>query len=527
MVDGGSDDTPSRRRRSGGRRGRSGGSGGAAAAPDPLADQAPFAQPRLHLEPTKAVSDDELESIHQASLRVLAETGIDVLDGKARQILADHGADVDGDRVRFDPELIESAIATAPSSFRLHAPNPAHDLTIGADHVAFGSVASAPNVAGLDGPRRTGNRFDYQNLLRLCQTFTSIHLVPGYPVEPVDVHASVRHLHAAFDAHTLTDKVFHIYSLGADRNLDGIEMARIRRGVDAATFATQPSLTTIINASSPLRYDGVMLQGIMEMSARNQVVVITPFTLAGAMAPITLAGALTLQNAEALAGVAFTQMVRPGAPVVYGGFTSNVDMRSGAPAFGTPEYLRTAMVGGQLARRYGLPYRSSNVNAANAVDAQSAYESVFSLWGAIMGGVNFLMHGAGWMEGGLHASYEKLAIDADLLHMVARALQPLIVDDATLAVEAIAEVGPAGHFFGTQHTQDRYRTEFYEPLISDWRNFESWTEAGQPTAFDRANRLAKDALARFEPPPIEDSVLAELTDYVERRVAEGGVATDY
>lgn len=481
----------------------------------------------MRLEPTRAVSDDELEAIHLASLRVLAETGIDFLNADARAILASHGAEVDGDRVRFDAELIETMVAKAPSQFHLHAPNPDHDLEIGGDYVAFGSVASAPNVAGLDGPRRSGNRADYQNLLRLCQTFTSIHLVPGYPVEPVDVHASVRHLHAAFDAHTLTDKVFHIYSLGQDRNLDGIEMARIRRGVDQATFDQQPSLTTIINASSPLRYDDVMLQGVMEMSSRNQVVVITPFTLAGAMAPITLGGALTLQNAEALAGVAFTQMVQPGSPVLYGGFTSNVDMRSGAPAFGTPEYLRTAMVGGQLARRYGLPYRSSNVNAANAVDAQSAYESVFSLWGAVMGGVNFLMHGAGWMEGGLHASYEKMAIDADLLHMVARTLQPIIIDDASLAVEAIAEVGPAGHFFGTQHTQDRYRTEFYEPLISDWRNFEAWTEAGEPTAFDKANQLVKRALAEFEAPAIDPAVLAELTDFVERRVAEGGVATDY
>lgn len=481
----------------------------------------------MRLEPTKAVSDDELEAIHLASLRVLAETGIDFLNADARTLLANHGAEVDGDRVRFDAELVEAMVAKAPSQFRLHAPNPEHDLEIGGNHVAFASVASAPNVAGLDGPRRTGNRADYQNLLRLCQTFTSIHLVPGYPVEPVDVHASVRHLHAAFDAHTLTDKVFHIYSLGRDRNLDGIEMARIRRGVDQVTFDQEPSLTTIINASSPLRYDDVMLQGVMEMSSRNQVVVITPFTLAGAMAPITLGGALTLQNAEALAGIAFTQMVRPGSPVIYGGFTSNVDMRSGAPAFGTPEYLRTAMVGGQLARRYGLPYRSSNVNAANAVDAQAAYESVFALWGAVMGGVNFLMHGAGWMEGGLHASYEKMAIDADMLHMVARSLQPIIIDDASLAVEAIAEVGPAGHFFGTQHTQDRYRTEFYEPLISDWRNFEAWTEAGEPTAFDKANTLVKRALAEFEAPPIDEAVVSELTEFVERRVAEGGVETDF
>lgn len=481
----------------------------------------------MRLAPTRAVSDDELESIHLASLRVLEETGIDFLDVEARRILAHHGAEVSGDRVRFAPELVTEMVAKAPSTFRLHARNPAHVLEIGGRNVAFGSVASAPNVVGRGGPRRTGNRTDFQNLLRLCQTFTSIHFVPGYPVEPVDVHPSVRHLHATLDAYTLTDKAFHVYSLGRQRNLDAIEMTRIVRGVDHPTLDREPSLTTVINASSPLRYDNVMLQGVIEMSGRNQVVVITPFTLAGAMAPITLAGALTLQNAEALAGVAFTQMVRAGSPVVYGGFTSNVDMRSGAPAFGTPEYLRTAMVGGQLARRYDLPYRSSNVNAANAVDAQAAYESVFALWGAVMGGVNFLMHGAGWMEGGLHASYEKLVIDADLLHMVARALEPIIVDDATLAVEAIAEVGPAGHFFGTQHTQDRYRTEFYEPMVSDWRNFESWAEAGRPTAVERAGELVERALVEFEPPTIDDTSLAELRAFVDRRVSEGGVETDF
>ncbi len=492
-----------------------------------LTEQAPFAQPRMWLEPTKAVSDDELEAIHHASLRVLAETGIDFLNAEARALLAANGAEVDGDRVRFSAELIEQFVSLAPSSFSIHALNPAHDLHIGDQSVAFCSVASAPNVAGFGAPRRAGNREDYQNLLRLCQTFTSIHLVPGYPVEPIDVHASVRHLHATFDAYTLTDKVNHVYSLGKQRNLDVLEMTRIARGITEDELAEQPSLTTIINASSPLRYDDVMLQGIIEMSSRNQVVVITPFTLAGAMAPITLAGALTLQNAEALAGVAFTQMVRAGAPVVYGGFTSNVDMRSGAPAFGTPEYLRTAMVGGQLARRYGLPYRSSNVNAANAVDAQSAYESVFALWGAIMGGTNFLMHGAGWMEGGLHASYEKMVIDADLLHMVARSLQPIIVDDATLAVEAIAEVGPAGHFFGTQHTQDRYKDAFYEPLVSDWRNFETWDEAGQPTAFEKANSLAHLAIDSFTPPALDPSRREELEAFVARRVAEGGVETDF
>jgi trimethylamine--corrinoid protein Co-methyltransferase len=245
------------------------------------------------------------------------------------------------------------------------------------------------------------------------------------------------------------------------------------------------------------------------------------------MAPVTLAGALSLQNAEALAGMVFTQVVNPGAPVAYGGFTSNVDMQSGAPAFGTPEYMRTAMAGGQLARRYGVPFRSSNVCAANALDAQAAYESVFSLWGAIQGGVNVLMHGAGWMEGGLHASLSKFILDADLLAMIAEYLEPIVVNAETLAHDAIGEVGPGGHFFGVQHTQDRFRTAFYKPLLSDWRNYETWAEAGKPTADKKAADLATAYLAEYAPPAIDPAIAEELAAFTARRVAEGGVKTDF
>ena len=262
------------------------------------------------------------------------------------------------------------------------------------------------------------------------------------------------------------DKAIHCYSLGRQRNLDVLEMMRIVRGVDDATLDLEPSVFTVVNTSSPLRLDTPMSQGVIAFAERNQVVCITPFTLSGAMAPVTLAGALVEQNAEALAGIVLTQVVRAGSPVIYGGFTSNVDMQSGAPAFGTPEYMRTAMIGGQLARRYGVPYRSSNVYAANALDAQAAYESVFSLWGAIMGGVNLLMHGAGWMEGGLHASFEKMVLDAELLGMVEAFLDPVVVDDDTLALDAIAEVGPGGHFFGVGHTQSRFKTAFHKPMLS-------------------------------------------------------------
>ncbi len=473
------------------------------------------------------MSDDELESIHLASLRVLAETGMDFLHPEALRLWAEAGAEVDGDRVRIDPDLVVELVARAPAEFTLHAPNPAHDLPVGGDAVLFTAVASAPNVADRAGGRRAGNRADFADLVRLSQRLTAIHLHGGYPVEPVDVHASVRHLHATHDLLTLSDKAVHVYSLGRQRNLDCLEMVRIARGVEPERLEAEPSVHTVINCSSPLRLDTPMLEGILEYSSRNQVVILTPFTLAGAMAPVTVAGALVQQNAEALAGIAFTQLVRAGSPVVYGGFTSNVDMQSGAPAFGTPEFMMAALVGGQLARRYRVPYRSSNVCAANAIDAQAGYESVFSLWGAVMGGANLVFHGAGWMEGGLHSSFEKMVIDADLLQMVARFLQPLIVDDASLAVEAIAEVGPGGHFFGVQHTQDRYRDAFHRPMISDWRNFESWQEAGSPTALDHAERRARELLDTYDAPPMDPDVRAELDEFVERRVAEGGVETDY
>ena len=494
---------------------------------DVVGEQPPWQQPRMRFDPLRAVSDDELEAIHTASLRVLAETGIDFLDHTARRQLADAGCEVDGDRVHFDPDLVQQLVATAPAEFTLHAPDPARDLHLGGDVITYTSVASPPFVTGLGRDRRDGNRDDYRDLIRLGQILNAVHTVAGYPVEPMDLHPSVRHLHATHDMLTLSDKVPFVYSLSRQRNRDAIEMTRLARGVDHATMDDQPSLYSVINASTPLRYDTVMLHGIQEMSARNQCIVITPFTLAGAMAPVTVAGALVLQNAEALAGMAYTQVVRPGAPVIYGGFTSNVDMRSGSPAFGTPEYWQACLVGGQLARRYGVPYRSSNVNASNSVDSQSATESAIAVWGAVMGGVNLLLHGAGWLEGGLLTSFEKMVIDADLLNMVTAMLQPITVDDAALAVEAIAEVGPAGHFFGTRHTQDRYATEHFAPMVSSWTNFEMWDEGGRLESHQRAEALARTLIDAHVEPPMPAERRAALDEFVDRRVAEGGVETDY
>ncbi|MDE2018582.1 MAG: trimethylamine methyltransferase family protein, partial [Hyphomicrobiales bacterium] len=502
------------------RRGRAAGGG---------APAAPTRQPSLPFAPVKAISDDRVEAIHEASLTVLEEIGIDFLLPEARDMLRAAGAEVaaGSQRVRFPRGLVEATIGLAPERFSLHARNPARTLAIGGPAVAFCSVASAPNAADLDRGRRPGTMADFRDFIRLGQSLDAVHLWGGYPVEPADVHASIRHLDALSDMLTLSDKAIHAYSLGRPRIVDALEMVRIARGIDRETLEREPSLFTIINSSSPLRLDAPMLEGLIEMARANQVVVLTPFTLAGAMAPVTVAGALVEQNAEALAGLVMAQTARPGSPFVYGGFTSNVDMKSGAPAFGTPEYMKAALVGGQLARRYRLPYRSSNANAANSLDAQAAYESVFSLWGAIMGGVNLLMHGAGWMEGGLHASFEKMALDADLLDAVAAFLTPLDTEASELALDAIREVGPGGHFFGAAHTQERYRAAFFAPAISDWRNYESWREAGSPTAADRAQAVYKKRLADYSPPPFEPERRAALEDFVARRKAEGGVKTDF
>ena len=260
-----------------------------------------------------------------------------------------------------------------------------------------------------------------------------------------------------------------------------------------------------------------MSDGMIELASVGQPVVVTPFTLLGAMAPTTIAGALTLQNAEALAGMVLCQIVRPGTPVAYGGFTSNVDMKSGAPAFGTPEYAKATQAGAQLARRYRVPYRASSTNASNAVDAQAAYESEMSLWASVMAHTNIVNHAAGWLEGGLTASYEKLVIDAEMCQLIAEYLEPVVVDEDTLAVGAIAEVQPGGHFFGATHTLARYEDVFYKPIVSDWRNFETWHESGAHSAAQRANAIWKQLLAEYEPPPIDPGIDEALREYVAKR----------
>ena len=493
-------------------------------APDHRFVQPPWQPLRNPYPPTELVSADQLEAIHDASLTVLEELGINFLLPEARQILKAAGADVDADgpRVRFDRTLLLDAIAKAPSQFTLHARNPAHNLRFGGNQIAISSVSSPPNCSDIERGRRSGNFQDYCDFLRLTQSLNIAHLTVGHPVEPIDIDPAVRHLDSTLAKIELTDKLYSGYSLGRQRILDVIEMTRIARGLSEEQLQQEPSLFTNINANSPRQYDKPMLWGIIEMAQRNQAITITPFTLAGAMAPITLAGALVQQNAEALAGIAFVQLVNPGTPVLYGGFTSNVDMKTGSPAFGTPENAKAVLIGGQLARRYKLPYRSSNVNASNAPDAQAVYESMMSVWSAVMGHANLIHHGLGWLEGGLTASFEKFIIDAEIMQHMAEFLRPIEVTADELALDAIRAVEPGGHYFATPHTLERFETAFYRPILSDWRNFESWSEDGALDATQRAHRVYKKILAEYQPPALEPARREELQAFVARRKQAGG-----
>jgi trimethylamine--corrinoid protein Co-methyltransferase len=472
--------------------------------------------------PVEILSAEQVETVHQASLRILSEIGMEVLGDRALDALAGAGAVVDRSsrRVRLDPAQIESLVGLAPSEFTLRARNLARDVILGGANLVFCAVGGPAFVSDLDRGRRAGNIADFRDYVRLIGALDVIHQEGGGPLEPTDLPVETRHLDEYRVLATELDKTWHCLGTGRVVVDDALEVASIVRGVSRDKLAVEPALITIINTNSPLRLDGPMSDGLIEMAIHGQPVVATPFTLAGAMSPVSLAGAIAQQNAEALFMVALAQIVRPGALMVYGAFTSNVDMRTGSPAFGTPESVKSQFASGQMARRYGLPWRSSNATASPVVDAQAAYEAEMAVWGAVMAGVNLLYQGAGWLEGGLTASYEKLIIDAEILQMMAEVLQPLEVSEASLGFDAIAEAGPGGHFFGTAHTLERYETAFYRPLVSEGRNFETWQADGSRTATERANSTWKRLLAEAVPPPLDPAIIEELDAFVERRKRE-------
>ncbi len=478
--------------------------------------------------PTEPLSPEAVQAIHNGAMRILEELGIEFLNEEAIAILkASGGCTVNGENVRMDREFVMEKIALAPSQFSITPRNPDHKIIIGGKHMVFGNVSSPPNCSDLDRGRRVGDRAAMQDFLKFTQYFNCIHFAAGYPVEPQDIHASIRHLDCLYDKLTLTDKVTHGYCLGSERIEDAMEMIRIASGLTSDQFEASPHMYTNINSSSPLKHDWPMLDGLIRMTRRGQPTIVTPFTLAGAMAPITMPGAVMQSIAEALAAIVLTQCIRPGIPTVIGSFTSNVDMKTGSPAFGTPDYMRATQMAGQMARYYDLPLRSVNATAANCPDSQSSWESVFSLWASVSSGTNVVYHAAGWLEGGLCASYEKFIMDCETLQQMIAYMKPVEAAPEDLAFDTIKEVGPDGHFFGTEHTQKRYETAFYSPFLSDWSNFENWEDNGSLQTPERANKIWKGILKDFEAPPLDDAIREELADFVARRKSEGGAPTNF
>ncbi len=517
-------ESKTRKRRGGGRAGAAARRGAA------VIEQMPWNPPTNIDKPIEPLGPEGIEAVHEGAMRILEEIGIEFYNQEAIGILRKAGCTISGDNVRMDRDFVMEMVSKAPNKFTITPRNPEHQIEIGGKTILFGNVSSPPNYWDMEiGKKVPGTRRMCQDLLKLTQYFNCIHFAGGYPVEPVDIHASIRHLDVLYDKLTLTDKAMHAYSLGKERVEDVMEMVRIAGGLSHEEFEATPRMYTNINSTSPLKHDHPMIDGCLRLARRGQAIVVTPFTLAGAMAPVTMAGAVAQSLAEALCAIALFQYVRPGIPCVIGTFTSNVDMKSGAPAFGTPEYMRSTQMTGQMARYYGLPMRSSGVCAANVPDGQSVWETSNSLWAAVQSGTNMVYHAAGWLEGGLIASPEKFIMDCEILQQIQRYMQPELTatgpDD--IALEAIRSVGNDGHFFGIQHTQDRYTTAFYQPFLSDWKNFEAWEAAGGIWTAERAHRMFKEIVNNFEAPKMDEAIREELAEFVERRKAEGGAPTDF
>jgi trimethylamine--corrinoid protein Co-methyltransferase len=484
--------------------------------------------PRLvnRFPPLEILDAEQVERILVAAFRILQEAGLEIRSAAARSVYRKAGALVDDDTqlVRLGRDIVEAQLAHAPQNFVLHARNPERHLHVGGNVVNFGPVHGAPNISDRERGRRYGDLEGFRDILKLTHTLGILHWQGGIVVEPVDVPVAIRHL-ATYQAHIeYADIVWAARGVGGVQAEDALAMSAIEHGCSIEQLAARPTLMTVTNVNSPRRVDAEILDNIMVMARHGQCVVITPFTLMGAMAPVTLAGALVQQTAEAMGIVALCQMLRPGTPCVMGGFTSNVDMRTGSPAFGTPEYINAIMASAQIGRRLKLPVRTSAVNASPVVDAQSTYETAFSLQAAILSHSHLINHAAGWLEGGLAASLEKIVVDAEMLRNWAEILKPVNFSDDDLAVDAIKGVAAGGHFFGEAHTLARYESAFYRPLLSDWSNFENWTDAGARNATERATDIWKKTLADYVPPPLDPATREAIGEYVARRSAELGAA---
>ncbi|WP_367647168.1 trimethylamine methyltransferase family protein [Ruegeria arenilitoris] len=467
---------------------------------------------------------DQIADMHETALRTLEELGVKVLLPEARRLFAAAGARVDEDSemVFIGRDLVEAAVASAPKSIACRAGTRHRDFTLELGSLVFQPGAGAPNATDLERGRRPASGQDYLEFLKLTHHFDVFQMISPQ-VEPQDVPTHLRHYFTTQAQMELTDKFPFFFSRGTPQVMDCFQMLAVARGLSDDEFRNRPYCYTIINTNSPRTLDIPMAQGLIDFARHGQMSIITPFTLMGAMAPITVAGAITLSHAEALAALTLTQLANPGAPVCYGTFTSNVDMKSGAPAFGTPSHFQASLAAGQLARHLGLPWRSAAGSASNANDVQAANENQFGLWGCLMAGATVIIHSAGWLEGGLTVSFEKLVCDAEVLNMVAELCAGAQAGQAEIGFDtALREVEPGSHFFAASQTMERYTTEFYEPHLHDYANFGTWTERGSVDANYRATAVWRDILNNFEPPAQDQPGLEAMRDFIARRTTEGG-----
>ncbi|MEK6573991.1 MAG: trimethylamine methyltransferase family protein [Chloroflexota bacterium] len=484
----------------------------------------------MKLPLTEVLSPEGVETIHRASMRLLKEQGILVLDyPAARETFKQNGAAVEGDLVKIDEDTLLHFVKQAPSTFTQLARNPANNLTLGGSSMVFAPVYGPPFVGSLDWGRRRATIEDFRNFAKLTYMAEHLHHNGGTLCEPNDIDVKERHLDMLMAHIMLSDKAFMGSVTHADNARDTVTMSRILFGEEA--IQQTPATLSLINASSPLRFDDRMF-GALEVYARaRQAVLVTPFIIAGAMSPSTMAATLAQQNAEALFGICYAQMLNPGTPVIYGSFLANIDMKSGAPCFGTPEDALALYGGAQMARHYNLPYRSGgNFTASRTPDAQAGYESASTIWPTVQAGVNFVLHAAGWLEGGLIAGYEKFVIDLEMCGMMARYVNGIGLSDEDFAWDAYQEIGPGQHFLGAQHTMRHYDTAFYQHKVFSMDNYEKWESEGSQDTYHKANAVWKKTLKEYEQPPLDPAVAEELNAFVEQRrkeIREGKPRTEW
>lgn len=487
---------------------------------DPAATAvAKISQPVNNLPTYELVNEEGLEKIHNASLEILSDVGMDFYDDEAQAILKQHGVRLEGDTAFFDREMIAEYIAKAPGQFSQMARNPDNNVTIGGNHVCFAPVYGPPFVVDMDRGRREATLEDFRNFVKLTYMSPYLHHSGGTIVEPTDEPTHTRHLDMVYNHIKYSDKPFMGSVTSAENAADSVKMAELVFG--AETIRETPALLSLINVSSPRRLDDRMLGALKVYAKARQALIITPFIFSGAMAPVGVAGTLVQLNAEALAGVVFTQMVNPGTPVVYGAFQTNIDLQSGAPVFGSPESQIALYTAAQLARKHGLPFRSGGMFASSKVaDAQAAYESVMVMLPAVLARVNFVLHSAGWLEGGLAAGYEKFVMDVELLGMFHKFMQGLDLSENGMAMESLRTVPTDGHHLGTPHTMQNFRHAFHRSDFFDYNSFEQWRDEGGLTAMQKANGRYKQLLHQYQPPDLDPAVDEALRVFVAQRKTE-------